>query len=169
MYDGARSKTFEKSDFFSDGQLARPLPEGTVARGQLAEDAVATGREGGRLLAEGPLPVTPGLLRRGQERFEIYCSPCHGRLGDGDGMIVRRGFQRPPSYHADRLRAAPDGYLFDVITEGYGAMPSYAARVAPEDRWAIIAYVRALQVSQAVPLGLLRPPERARVASGAAR
>ena len=131
--------------------------EGTVehSRGVLAE--TSAGRAGAedeaqRLAAEAapriPYPVTMALLARGQERFDVYCAPCHSPLGDGDGMVARRGFPHPPSYHSDRLRAAPDRHFFDVITQGYGVMASYADRVSPRDRWAIVAYIRALQLSQ---------------------
>jgi mono/diheme cytochrome c family protein len=123
---------------------AVPVP-GTVAR-----DDVAVPQP----------PVTPALLARGQERFDIYCAPCHGRVGDGDGMIVERGFPAPPSYHIDRLRQAPSQHFYDVISNGYGAMYSYAARVAPEDRWAIVAYIRALQRSQDATLADVPANER---------
>ncbi|HEX9115694.1 MAG TPA: cytochrome c, partial [Anaerolineae bacterium] len=102
-----------------------------------------------------PFPVTREVLERGRERFNIYCAPCHSRTGDGNGMIVQRGYRRPPSYHIDRLRQAPLGHFFDVITNGFGAMPDYAAQVPPADRWAIIAYIRALQLSQAAPASLM--------------
>jgi mono/diheme cytochrome c family protein len=118
---------------------------------------------------EFPFPVTKEVLDRGQERYQIYCSMCHGLTGYGDGMIVRRGFRRPPSYHDDRLRAEPVGHFFDVITNGWGAMPDYAAQIPPEDRWAIIAYLRALQLSQQVPASQVSPELRSRAAaSGAA-
>ena len=142
MAQQRRLDTYERSSLWPDGTTARPLPEGVVARGDLARDAaVAT-----------PPEVTPALLARGQERYGIYCAPCHGATGDGDGMIPRRGFPHPPSYHTARLRAAPAPYVFDVITRGYGVMYGYAARVEPADRWAIIAYIRALQLSRSVAL-----------------
>jgi mono/diheme cytochrome c family protein len=134
--------TYGPSAIWPDGSAARPLPVGVVARGDLARDAAAA----------NPPEVTPALLARGQERFNIYCAPCHGPAGDGDGMIPRRGFPHPPSYHTARLRAAPAPYIFDVITKGYGVMYGYAARVEPADRWAIIAYIRALQLSRQVAL-----------------
>jgi mono/diheme cytochrome c family protein len=128
------------------GAAHRLPPAGTVAR----DDAPAP----------KPPPVTPALLARGQQRFNIYCAPCHDRVGDGNGMIVQRGFPRPPSYHIDRLRQAPSQHFYDVITNGYGAMYSYAARVAPADRWAIVAYIRALQASQDATLAQLPEDER---------
>jgi mono/diheme cytochrome c family protein len=149
MHDAPRYEPYEKSDFFADGRSARPLVEGTVARGHLREETPATtGRLGAAFVATAPVPVTMDLLRRGQERYDIYCSPCHGLSGAGDGMVVRRGFRRPTSFHDPRVRAQPDGYLFDVITNGFGAMPDYAAPVPVPDRWAVVAYVRALQLSQ---------------------
>jgi len=141
------------ADFFADGSSARPGVEGTVARGMLRSDeAFYSGRRDGVLVERAPVPVNRRLLERGRQRFGIFCSPCHGQLGNGEGVIVMRGFQGPASYHVDRLREAPDGHFFDVITHGYGAMASYAARIPPEDRWAITAYIRALQLSQAAPI-----------------
>jgi len=133
-----RQDTYSRSSIWRDGTAARPLPPGTVARGDLDRDAEAA----------DPPEVTPALLARGQERFTINCVPCHGAAGDGDGMIVRRGFPSPPSYHTQRLRAVQPQYLFGVITNGYGVMYSYATRVSPRDRWAIVAYIRALQLSR---------------------
>ncbi len=142
------------TDFFSDGRSARPLIDGTVARGHLDDDAVYYTAKGpdGKYVAEFPFPVTKDVIERGQDRFDIYCSPCHDTLGTGDGRIVRRGFRHPPSYHIDRLRQAPVGYFYDVITNGFGAMPDYSAQIQPRDRWAIVAYIRALQLSQNAPL-----------------
>jgi mono/diheme cytochrome c family protein len=149
MYDQPSYRPLDKNSFFPDGASARPLVAGTVARGQLREDEVFyTGKHGGQLVAEMPLDLDRALLERGRERFTIYCSMCHGQTGYGDGMIVRRGFRRPPSFHTDRLRTAPVGHFFDVITNGLGAMPTYNLQVEPRDRWAIAAYVRALQLSQ---------------------
>src|SRR5262249_37482165 len=138
------------SSFFDDGRSARPIPDGTVARGHLNDDTPFYTGKGpdGKAVDAFPVPINKEVLVRGRQRFDIYCAPCHGRLGDGDGMIVRRGFRKPPSYHIDRLRQAPHGYIFDVITNGFGAMPDYAVQVEPVDRWAIVAYVRALQLSQ---------------------
>jgi mono/diheme cytochrome c family protein len=122
---------------------------GTVARGQLHEDTLLyTGKVNGADATSLPFPVDTAVMARGQQRFDIYCSPCHGRTGQGDGMVVQRGFRRPPTFHQDRLRNAPAGQIFDVITNGFGAMPDYAAQINAEDRWKIIAYVRALQLSQ---------------------
>jgi len=149
MNDEPRYKPLAESDFFADGQSARPQVDGTIARGHLRLDqAFYTGRSNGVLVSALPVPVTRDLLVRGRQRFDIFCSPCHGRLGDGDGVVVERGFRSPPSYHIDRLRTAPAGHFFDVMTNGFGAMASYASRVPPADRWAIVAYIRALQLSQ---------------------
>ena len=150
MYNQPKYKPLAPSEFFEDGASARPLPPHTIARGHLDEDtAFFTGKlDDGTLAAAFPLPVTHDLLKRGQERYTIYCSVCHGAEGDGNGMIVQRGFPPPNSYHIDRLRNAPPGYIFSVITNGYGVMYSYASRVEPADRWAIVAYIRALQLSR---------------------
>jgi hypothetical protein len=164
MYNQPRSRPFRSIDFFPDRAMARPIPPHTIARGTLFEDeAFATGRIGTNLVEAFPYPVTRDILRRGQERFEIYCSPCHGDTGEGNGVVVQRGFPAPPSYHIDRLRQAPVGHFVDVITRGYGVMYSYAARVAPADRWAIAAYLRALQLSQHTPLEDAPPDERVRL------
>ena len=142
-----------KSDFFSDGRSARNPVDGTVARGDLREDSyLYTGKIGN---ADGdymPFPVNADVLKRGQDRFNVYCTPCHGRVGDGNGFIPSRGLKRPPSYHIERLRKAPLGYFFDVMTNGFGVMQDYSAQVAPHDRWAIVAYIRALQLSQNAPV-----------------
>jgi mono/diheme cytochrome c family protein len=149
MDNQPRYKPYRASKFFADGQSARPVVEGTVARGQLDEEpAFFTGKVSGKDVDRLPVPVTLPLLARGRERFEIFCSPCHDRVGEGHGMIVRRGYRVPPSLHEERLRAAPPGHFFDVISNGFGVMPSYAAQVPVADRWAIAAYVRALQRSQ---------------------
>ena len=149
MNDEPRYKPLAASDFFADGQSARPLVEGTVARGQLRTDErFYAGMEGKNQVDTIPVSVTRELLERGRDRFQIFCTPCHGSLGNGDGMVVERGFRAPPSYHIDRLREAPPGHFFDVITNGFGAMASYASRIPVRDRWAIIAYIRALQLSQ---------------------
>jgi Cytochrome C oxidase, cbb3-type, subunit III len=149
MHDQPRFKPLAKSDFYPDLRSARPPVEGTVARGQLHEDTYFyTGKVGSNPGDYMPFPVTEAVLARGRQRFDIYCSPCHSRLGDGNGMIVQRGFRSPPSYHTQRLRNAPLGYFFDVMTNGFGAMPEYATQIPPEDRWAIVSYIRALQLSQ---------------------
>jgi mono/diheme cytochrome c family protein len=150
MHDQPKYIPLRPSDFFEDGRSERPLIEGTVARGHLNDDAALYAGKGpdGKPAATFPFPVTKEVIERGQSRFNVYCTPCHDRLGDGGGMIVRRGYRRPPSYHIDRLRQAPDGYIYDVITNGFGAMPDYSAQLSPNDRWAVVAYVRALQLSQ---------------------
>jgi mono/diheme cytochrome c family protein len=149
MFNQPKVRPLQSSTFFADGRASRPLPEDTVARGDLrADELLYTGRIGGAEADTFPFPVTKSVLDRGQERFDIFCSPCHGRSGYGDGMIVQRGFKAPPSFHTDRLRQAPAGHFVDVMTNGFGVMYDYRSRVAPEDRWAIAAYIRALQLSQ---------------------
>ena len=154
MTDQPRYEPLEGSVLFEDGRASRPLVEGTIARGQLRVDAAFfTGKQNGALLTALPERALAGrdaraLLDRGRLRFDIFCAVCHGRVGNGDGMVVRGGFPQPPSYHIDRLRGAPVGHFFNVITNGSGKMPSYAAQVPPEDRWAIAAYIQALQLSQ---------------------
>ena len=172
MQDQPRYKPYKQSDFFADGKAMRDLPEGTVARGQLREDkAFYTGKKenadsniqvetttdaSGNTLVSSfpndievlPVPLTKELLDRGEERYKIFCIVCHGPVGSGDGMVVRRGYPQPPTYHDDRLRNAPVGHFFDVMTNGWGKMNSYASQIPPADRWAIVAYIRALQVSQ---------------------
>ena len=160
MYDQAKKEPLEASEFFKDGRVARPLVPGTIARGHLETDTpMFTGREGGQFVSDLPTKLDEQLLKQGQTLFNIYCTPCHGRIGDGDGMIVSRGFKRPPSYHSERLRGAPVGHYFDVITNGFGSMPTFKNRIAPEDRWAIVAYVRALQLSQFAPASTLSETE----------
>jgi len=176
MQDQPRYKAYKKSDFFSDNRASRDLPEGTVARGFLREDkAFYTGRtEAGQnasapnpaatplmdasgntlvtdfsgLINEFPIPVTEELVNRGEQRYKVFCIVCHGPVGNGDGMIVRRGFSKPPTYNDDRLRGAPVGHFYSVITNGQGKMNSYASQIPPADRWAIVAYIRTLQISQ---------------------
>lgn len=160
MHNGPRYKAFAASDFFADGRSSRNLPTGTVARGWLREDeALYTGRANGELVGEFPFPITREDMARGRSRYGIYCTPCHGVLGDGQGMVVQRGLRRAASYHQDRLRNEKVGYFFDVITNGFGAMQGYAEQVPVRDRWLIVSYVRALQLSQNatvadVPAGL---------------
>ncbi len=138
-----------KSDFFEDGRGSRSLMPGTIARGQLRDDPyLYTGMIDGKPGDMMPFPATREVLERGRERYNIYCAPCHSRIGDGNGMIVQRGFRRPPSYHTPALRQAPLGHFYDVITNGFGAMPDYSAQVPVNDRWAIAAYIRVLQLSQ---------------------
>jgi hypothetical protein len=149
MTNASRLKPLEESSFFADGSSARPLPAHTVARGYLNEDQhYYQGKNGTNLVDAFPFPINLEVLQRGRERFDIYCSVCHGRTGEGNGMIVQRGFPPPPSFHIERLQRAPVGHYFDVITRGYGIMYSYAARVEVRDRWAIAAYIRTLQYSQ---------------------
>ena len=161
MHDTPRYEALEKSDFFGDQRSARPLVEGTVARGHLDDDeALYTGKTGGAFVSQLPMAVDMPLLQRGRQRFEIYCTPCHGLAGNGDGMVVRRGYRKAASFHDDRLRAQPVGYFFDVMTNGFGAMPDYAAQVPVRDRWAIVAYIRALQLSQHATLDDVPPAVR---------
>lgn len=149
MHDQPRYEALEPSDFFTDGRSSRPLVEGTIARGHLRSDELLyTGKVDGELSQVLPFPVTDELLARGQERYNIYCTPCHDYAGHGQGMIVQRGLRPPPSFHIERLREAPIGHFFDIMTNGYGAMANYAAEVVSGDRWAIAAYIRALQLSQ---------------------
>jgi hypothetical protein len=162
MFVQPKSNPLKESDFFPDGGSSRPLPEHTVARGHLdLDEQYYTGKIGTNLVTTFPSPVTREMLQRGRERFDIYCAPCHGLTGEGNGMIVQRGFPAPPSFHIDRLREAPPGHFFDVITHGYGIMYSYAQRVEPSDRWAIAAYIRALQLSQRASPNDVPPGERA--------
>jgi mono/diheme cytochrome c family protein len=194
MYDQPKYKSLAPSPLFANGNSARTPPPGSVAtavgeaadsssgqRGQMmAATSVAPALpldEQGRSLAQGdvgghaesnPLPLTMALLRRGQQRYDIYCAVCHGAAGDGDGMIVRRGFPAPPSYHSERLRNAPDSHFFQVITQGYGVMYPYADRVPVRDRWAIVAYIRALQLSRHAPVYQLDASDRAQLQNSAA-
>jgi len=151
MHDQPRFKPLAQSDFYADLRSSRAPVEGTVARGDLREDSYFyTGKIGANPGDYMPadVPVNEETLERGRERFNIYCAPCHSRVGDGNGMLPQRGYRHPPSYHSDRLRKAPLGYFFDVITNGFGAMPDYASQIPPDDRWRIVAYIRALQLSQ---------------------
>lgn len=164
MADRSRVKPLEESRYFADRQSARPLPEGTVARGHLRDDELLhTGKINGQFADRFPFRVDAGVMNRGENRYTTFCSPCHGRLGDGTGMIVQRGFPKPNSFHADSLRLKPAGYYVDVITNGFGRMYSYAASVPVNDRWAIVAYIRALQMSRRVPLNELSPEEQRRI------
>jgi hypothetical protein len=149
MHDQPKFRPLRANPFFADGRSARPLVAGTVARGTLQEDDhLFTGREKNEFVTTFPFPVTEQVIRRGQERFNIFCSPCHGGLANGEGAIVQRGLKQPPSFHIERLREAPVGYFFNVITNGFGAMFDYSDRIPVRDRWAIITYIRALQLSQ---------------------
>ena len=169
MHDQPKLEPFEASDFFTDGMASRKPVEGTVARGELrADDHFYRGvdAEGG-FATTLPMPMTVDLLQRGRERYDIYCSPCHGRTGDGDGMVVRRGFKTPQSLHQDRLRESPPGYYFDVMTNGFGDMSGYASQVPVADRWAIAAYVQALQLSRNASQARLAAADLAVLSGGA--
>jgi len=161
MHDQPKYTPLRSTPFFGDVRSARPLIAGTVAQGQLHEDPfLETGKIGNADATVFPFPVDAAVMARGRERFEIFCTPCHGRTGTGDGMIVQRGYRRPPTYHDDRLRNAPIGHFVDVMANGFGAMPDYSDQVNARDRWAIAAYIRALQLSQHAQLADV--PERER-------
>lgn len=161
MVDQPRVGTLQSSAAFRDGLGQRPTVAGTIARGELPTDSSEeTGLVDGKALSTNPLELSEKLLNRGQQRFKIYCSPCHGAAGFGDGMVVQRGFPAPPSYHIDRLRSAPDGELFRVISRGRGRMPPFGKRLEVKDRWAIVAYIRALQLSQSADLTELPEGDR---------
>ena len=148
MHNQPKYRPLRASGFFDNGSSARPLVDGTIARGTLREDtAFFTGKVGDQFVTELPFPVTQEALDRGEERYNIFCAPCHDRTGTGNGMVVQRGYRQPPSYHIDRLRQVEIGYFFDVMTNGFGVMPDYRAQVTPRDRWHIAAYIRALQLS----------------------
>jgi mono/diheme cytochrome c family protein len=152
----------EPSDFFHDGRSERPLLENTVARGSVDNDKLLLPKDSN----EFPLKVDLDLLERGKERYGAYCTPCHGLQGDGNGMVVMRGMKRPPSYHSDRLRESPNGYFYEVITNGFGQMYGYASQIPPRDRWAIVAYVRALQLSRNAHAAELPAELRQKLSSG---
>jgi mono/diheme cytochrome c family protein len=171
MRDQPKAEPYEAAGFFEDGLAMRRVPEGTVARNDPAPHAeFASGMEGGRFVATIPHELTPEMLERGRERYTIYCAPCHDHVGTGLGPIVQAGLRNPapPTFHSERLRDVPDGYLFDVMTNGFGAMYSYKDRVSAQDRWAIAGYVRALQLSQSAPVADL-PEEDQRTLSGTIR
>jgi mono/diheme cytochrome c family protein len=164
MYDGQKIKPLEESGFFENRLSSRPLVEGTVPRGELRLDEhLYSGRIAGELADTFPFPVSMETMARGRERFQTFCSPCHGRLGDGTGMIVQRGFPKPNSFHSDSLRSKPVGHFYDVILNGFGRMYSYAPSIRVEDRWAIVAYIRALQYSRMTPVTDLSEQERSRL------
>ncbi len=170
MHDQPKYEALEATTFFADGRVSRPLVPGTVARGLLREDThLYEGKVAGKLVETFPFPIDLQALERGQQRYNIYCSPCHDQLGSGDGMVVRRGFRRPPSYHIERLRQAPPGYFYDVITSGFGAMQDYAAQIPVRDRWTIVAYIRALQLSQNATLSDVPEPEQQNLRAGEAK
>ena len=169
MHDQPKFKGYRETTFFADKRSARPAVEDTVARGQLREDEkFYTGKADGKPIAELPMPVTLDLLRRGRERYDIFCAPCHDRTGSGLGMVVRRGYRRPNSFHIDRLRESPPGYYYDAISNGFGSMADYTAQIDPADRWAIVAYIRALQLSQRATLADVPEEERAALAAAPA-
>jgi hypothetical protein len=162
MADQPKNRPLSPSPFFDDGRSERPLLENTVARGSIADDELFVPKESNAF----PLPLTPELLKRGQERYKIFCTPCHGLQGDGNGMVSMRGMKHPPSYHDARLRQVPNGYIYDVITNGFGGMLGYSAQIPAADRWAIVAYVRALQLSRNVPASELPPGVREKLPKG---
>jgi len=169
MHNQPKAIPLRESMFFKDTSSARPVVEGTIARGTLQDDAAFfTGKAGAEAVDALPFALTAEVLDRGEQRYNIYCTPCHGLSGGGDGMIVRRGYRQPPSYHIDRLRTAPIGHFYDTITNGFGAMPDYRAQIAPRDRWAIAAYIRALQLSQHASAAELSPEERQKLSQPAA-
>ena len=168
MHEQPRYNPYDPSNFFTDGRSERQPVQGTVARNEIVggpDEVVQTGTLSGREIDAFPFPITRAVLDRGRERFNIFCSPCHGLGGDGDGIVVQRGFQRPPSYHLDRLRKAPVGHFFSVITSGFGAMYPYGYRVLPRDRWAIIAYIRVLQLSRQGTIDAVPGAERLKLLS----
>lgn len=162
MASQPKNKPLSPSEFFPDGRSERPLMENTVARGSVANDELFVPKDSNNF----PLPVNLELLERGQERYNIFCSPCHGLQGDGNGMVAMRGMKHPPSYHQDRLRQEPNGYIYDVIGNGFGQMFGYSAQIPPRDRWAIIAYIRALQFSRNARVSELPAELREKLNSG---
>ncbi len=166
MHDQPRFEPLQKSDFFPDGRSARAIPANTVARGHLDDlQPQSTGVKAGEYLDAVPKPLSPAFMQRGRERFDVFCSPCHGRLGDGNGMAAQRGVRWPPSFHTDRARRLPVGYIFAVITHGFGGMPDYSDQIPADDRWAIIAYLRALQFSRTGTVNDVPPDRRASISS----
>lgn len=164
MANQPRVNPLAPSNFFADGRSERPAIENTVARGSVENDALFVPKDSNAF----PLPLTKELLQRGQERYNIFCTPCHGIQGDGQGMVAMRGMKHPPSYHQERLRAEPNGYIYDVVTNGFGAMYGYSSQIPPRDRWAIIAYMRALQLSRNAPVGELPADLKEKLMAGGA-
>jgi mono/diheme cytochrome c family protein len=170
MHDQPRFEPLEATSLFEDGRASRPRVTGTVARGERTWDAhLMEGKVAGELATSFPMPITAEVLARGQERFDIFCSACHDRAGTGNGIVVQRGLKQPPSLHIERLRAASPGYFYDVITRGFGAMYDLSDKLAPADRWAVVAYVRALQRSQNATLADVTPQVRERLEREAGR
>lgn len=165
MANQPRQNPLSPAPIFADGRSERPIPENTVARGAVQDDALIVPKDSNAF----PLPLTAELLQRGQQRYTIFCTPCHGIQGDGLGMVAMRGMKHPPSYHQERLRNEPNGYLYDVITNGFGAMYGYSAQIPPRDRWAIVAYLRALQLSRNAPVSELPAELREKLAGGATK
>jgi mono/diheme cytochrome c family protein len=159
MAQQPKNRPLSPSNFFTDGRSERPLVENTVARGSYADEALFVAKDSNSF----PLPVGQELLERGEGRYKIFCTPCHGLQGDGNGMVAMRGMKHPPTFHQDRLRQSPNGYFYDVVTNGFGAMYGYSAQIPPRDRWAIIAYVRALQLSRNIKAAELSPEQREKV------
>jgi hypothetical protein len=164
MANQPRHNPLSPATFFPDGRSERPVIDNTVVRGAINEDPLLTPKESNTF----PLPLTKDLLARGQDRYNIFCSPCHGLQGDGNGMVTLRGMKHPPTYHQERLRNEPNGYFFDVITNGFGAMSGYSMQLEPRERWAIVSYVRALQLSRNAPVGELPPNLREKLMAGGA-
>jgi cbb3-type cytochrome c oxidase subunit III len=162
MANQPRQNPLSPSDFFADRRSERPAVENTVVRGSIQDDSLLVPKDSNSF----PLPLTEELLERGQQRYGIFCTPCHGIQGDGLGMVAVRGMKHPPSYHQERLRNVPNGYLYDVVTNGFGAMYGYSAQIAPRDRWAIVAYLRALQLSRNAPVGQLPAELREKLMAG---
>ncbi|HEX8253818.1 MAG TPA: cytochrome c [Thermoanaerobaculia bacterium] len=164
MASQPRYDPLESSDFFNDGQSARPRIPNTVARGELSSNPFFdTGKVDGAVADGFPMAVTLDVINRGHDRYDVYCSACHSRTGDGNGMIPARGYRRPPSFHTETLRKATTGHFFDVMTNGFGAMPPYGTMIPPRDRWAIVAYIRALQLSQNANVADVPTADRARL------
>lgn len=165
MHTEPRYQPLQETSFFGDQRSARPMVEGTVARGHLRiDEARYTGKIDGEDIDQFPIPIAKEDIERGQARFTIYCTPCHGRTGEGNGMVVLRGFRQPPSYYSDRLMNAPVGHFFDAVTNGFGAMPSYASRIETDDRWRVIAYIRALQLSESASVNEVPADQRQNLA-----
>jgi mono/diheme cytochrome c family protein len=168
MHDGPRFTALQQNPFYADQRSSRPLVDGTVARGQLRDnDVFYTGMSAPNTpVALIPMAVTKETIERGHDRFNVYCTPCHGKTGEGNGMIVQRGYKQPPTLHDARLRASAAGYFYDVMTHGFGQMPDYAAQITPQDRWAVVAYIRALQLSQHATLADVPEADRGKLDAG---